>query len=265
MTGEEEIRRLYKITSLFIRSLHTITRLLPIYNIAKLQKLPLDIEITSNCDDNFDQLEESIISMSSESSMTSTIESVNKTELSLLQTNHGDLEVQVSFRKLHNINFYTVLRSPAIRVPQQVIKTKDIQIKSSPAQRDGLASGASGEWIEMTAASTGTKNSLKKMSSHGRSGSQQNIKILTTVHKPSSLMTSQTVKPSKTEISEFIKIFEKVPSIEFTGPQITASIQQIELGRSRKIHVDRWLEELEIEYEKQIGISEQFDLINNME
>ena len=256
--NEEEIRRLYKRTSLFVRSLHTITRLLPAYNLVKHQKLPFKIELTSeNC--SMDKLEESLMSESSDSSVTSVIESVNMTDLSLLQTNHGDLKVQVHFRKLQNMKFYTIVRSPAIRVPQQVIKTRDIQIKSSPAQRDG-ASGYSGEWIEMSAGtmSAGTRNSLRRH--------QQNIKILTTAHKPSSLMTAQSAKQPQTNLPDFIKAFEKVPVIEFAGsPQTSNYIQQLEMGRSRKIHVDRWLEELEIEYEKQTMSSGQFDLISNME
>ena len=81
-------------------------------------------------------------------------------------------------------------------------------------------------------------------------------------------MTSQSVKQHMTDISDFIKIFEKAPVIEFTsspGPGPANCIQQIEMGRSNKIHVDRWLEELEIEHEKQMATSGQFDLISNME
>lgn len=253
VASEEEIRKLYKRTSLFVRSLHTITRLLPVYNLVKHQKLPFKIEIASE-KDNMARLEESLISDSSESTNASVIESVNKTDLSMLQTNHGDLEIQVHFRKLQNMKFYTIARSPAIRVPQQVIKSRDIQIRSSPAQRDGHASG---EWIEMSAAgtSTGARNSLRRPSQ------QHNIKILTTAHKPSSL---QTISRQSTCLPEFIKLFEKVPVIEFTSPNtsIGTCIQQMEMGRSKKIHVDRWLEELEIEHERSC---EQFDLISNME
>lgn len=229
VASEEEIRKLYKRTSLFVRSLHTITRLLPVYNLAKHQKLPFKIEIATN--ENLSELEESLILDSSESTV---IESVNKTDLSLLQTNHGDLEIQVHFRKLQNMKFHTIARSPAIRVPQQVIKSKDIQIRSSPAQRDGH----SGEWIEMSAAgmSTGNKNSLRRTVPQN-----QNIKILTTAHKPSSL---QATSHKETYLPDFIKRFEKVPTIEFTNTStsISACIQQLEMGRSRKIHVDRWLD-----------------------
>lgn len=258
VAGENEIRKLYKMTSLFVRSLHTITRLLPVYNLAKHQKIPLKLEITSN-EIHDGKLEESILSTSPESSMISVVESVNKTELSVLQTSHGDLGVQVHFRKLQNMKFHVISRSPAIRVPQQVIKSKDIQIRSSPMQRD-----SSGDWIEMTAAGTsaGTRNASLKQKYTQSQPQPGNIKILTTAHKPSSSL------KRSTDLSEFIKIFEKVPVIEFTGPGGPTNynyVQQIEMGRANKIHVDRWLEELEIEHEKQMTASNQFDLISNME
>lgn len=186
-------------------------------------------------------------------------EAINSTTLSLLQTAHGDLEIGVQFKKLAS-KFYTIVRSPAIRVPQQVIKAKDIKINSSP----------SGEWIDMTQQNMYT---LKKPQSAAVTGQ---VKILTTAHKPggSSLSTEMKMKNQKTYLTDFIKIFEKAPPPPSQSPSPSAHastssmtsaqlIEKLEQGRSKKILFDRWLEELEIEHESLI--SGGFDLINNME
>lgn len=190
-------------------------------------------------------------------------EAINSTTLSLLQTAHGDLEIGVQFKKLAS-KFYTIVRSPAIRVPQQVIKAKDIKINSSH----------SGEWIDMTQQNMYT---LKKTQSAAVTGQ---VKILTTAHKPggSSLSTEMKMKNQKTYLTDFIKIFEKAPpppspsqspSLSPSAHASTSSmtsaqlIEKLEQGRSKKILFDRWLEELEIEHESLI--SGGFDLINNME
>ena len=133
--------------------------------------------------------------------MISVVESVNKTELSVLQTSHGDLGVQVHFRKLQNMKFHVISRSLAIRVPQQVIKSKDIQIRSSPMQRD-----SSGDWIDDCSWHVGRDKKCQFKAKYTQSQPQPgNIKILTTAHKPSSSL------KRSTDLSEFIKIFEKVP------------------------------------------------------
>lgn len=207
-----------------------------------------------------------------ESEENGTFEAVNSTTLSVLQTSHGDLEIGVQFKKLPG-KFYSIVRSPAIRVPQQVIKAKDIQINSSPAGND------SGDWVDMTQANM---FSLKK---HSRASSATGqIKILTTAHKASgSSLAEMSIKNQQhstgltefikiqkpTALTEFIKIFEKPPPIELVVSNVSIPmgsaqlIEKLETGRSRKILFDRWLEELEIEHESLI--SKEFDIINNME
>ena len=255
---------MYKRTSLFIRSLYTITRLLPIYPLIN-QKLPIHLEICSGEEvalshDRSVALSESFVS--TEPPVTNDhFESVNRTDLSLLQTGHGDLDLSVEFKKI-SVKLYTIVRSPAIRVPQQVIKAKDIQIRSSPVL-------GSGDWVDMTQQQSLRKNKSNP-NSHSQSHtltkmSQGQVKILTTGHKPSSSLVPESRRIP--DISDFIKIFEKVPqdlltpssSIISGGP--TQILQLLETGRSKMIHFDRWLEELEIEHEESFG----FDLLNNME
>ena len=185
-----------------------------------------------------------------------TFEVVNNTSLSILQTTHGDLEIGVQFKKLPG-KFYTIQRSPAIRVPQQVIKAKDIQINST----------GSGDWIDMTQQHMYT---LRRNSQTGQ------IKILTTAHKPSSLAENnkkqqhqQEQQQQQVTLTDFIKIFEKPPPLEILSNNSISMappsqlIEKLETGRSKKILFDRWLEELEIEHESMN--TGGFDLINNME
>lgn len=229
--------------------------MLPCYPILQ-DRFPIKIEIkTDNFDSDFytNKLGESLID-SELTKQPKAFEVVNKTELSKLQTNHGDLEIIIQFKKLSGCKFYTISRSPAIRVPQQVIKAKDIQIKSSPA--------GSGDWVDM-AQQNMNSNSMKK---HSRQPSGQ-VKILTTAHKltPATSSLSTETQKTKPSLTEFIKLFEKVPETGNSSPAMRSEqmIQVIEAGRSKKIHFDRWLEELEIEQETfQSGA---FDLINNME
>lgn len=253
--NEGEIRKLYKRTTLYIRSLFTISRLLPSYSLLQ-HKLPLRIEIATEETLNSGALSESLITSDEGEGDNKTFEVVNSTSLSLLQTTHGDLEIGVQFKKLPG-KFYTIVRSPAIRVPQQVIKAKDIQINSSPA---GIGSG---DWIDMTQQNM---YPLKKQNS----ATTGQVKILTTAHKPggSSLATGTNLKTQPTSLTDFIKLFEKPPPQELVS---TASIsmapaqliEKLETGRSKKVLFDRWLEELEIEHKSLI--SGGFDLINNME
>ena len=256
--------------------MYTITRLLPIYPLIN-QKLPIHLEICSGEEvalshDRSVALSESFVS--TEPPVTNDhFESVNRTDLSLLQTGHGDLDLSVEFKKI-SVKLYTIVRSPAIRVPQQVIKAKDIQIRSSPVL-------GSGDWVDMTQQQQQNhqhqhqhQQSLRKNKSNPNSHSQSHtltkmsqgqVKILTTGHKPSSSLVPESRRIP--DISDFIKIFEKVPqdlltpssSIISGGP--TQILQLLETGRSKKIHFDRWLEELEIEHEESFG----FDLLNNME
>lgn len=208
---------------------------------------------------NLAALSDSLIASDEGEGDNRTFEVVNSTSLSVLQTTHGDLEIGVQFKKLPG-KFYAIIRSPAIRVPQQVIKAKDIQINSSPA---GIGSG---DWIDMTQQNMYT---LRKPNS----ATTGQIKILTTAHKPgggSSLATDTNMKKQQTSLTDFIKIFEKPPPPELVSAAPTSFpippahlIEKLEMGRSKKILFDRWLEELEIEHESLI--SGGFDLINNME
>ena len=256
-SNEEEIRKLYKRTTLYIRSLFTISRLLPSYSLLQ-HKLPFRIEIGTEATLNSGDLNESLVTSDEGEGDNKTFEAVNSTSLSVLQTTHGDLEIGVQFKKLPG-KFYTIVRSPAIRVPQQVIKAKDIQINSSPA---GIGSG---DWIDMTQQNMYT---LKKQNSATTGPGQ--IKILTTSHKPggSSLATDTNMKKQQTSLTDFIKIFEKPPPQELVSTTSISMapaqlIEKLEMDRSKKILFDRWLEELEIEHESLI--SGGFDLINNME
>lgn len=275
--GEEEIRKLYKLTTLFVRSLFTITRLLPVYSLVK-QKLPIHLEILHKNEHEQEnrerELSESLLSTSNSSEA---FESVNETELSRLQTNHGDVQVSVRFKKLPQaVKFYTIVRSPAIRVPQQVIKAKDIQIKSSPV------TGGSGDWIDMTQQQQVLSykqqqqqhiQQQKRFQSNPQTPTINTntgqIKILTTAHKPSSSLVPESRKQQRTDLSDFIKTFEKVPPTETVNTSTSMPpsqlIQILETGRSKKIHFDRWLEELEIEHEQQMMKIREFDLVDNME
>ena len=240
-SNESEIRSLYKRTSLFIRSLFTIIRLLPVYPLIQ-QKLPFLVEISDNTENLINLstiLGESLLSEDEEKK---SFESVNRTELSILQTNHGDMEISIQFKKI-SVKFYTIFRSPAIRVPQRVIKARDIHIKSS-------SGSASGDWIDMT------QHHMYTIKKHPTP-----IKILTTAHKPTSSLAEQ---PNPLNVTDFVKEFEYEPETEMSPnhhPTINQMVQLMEAGRSKKINFDRWLEELEIEHESIIG----FDLINNME
>lgn len=258
---EGEIRKLYKRTSLFIRSLFTISRLLPCYPLLQ-QKLPFRIELNINGEGFahsavMGKLGESLISSESGEEQKA-FESVNKTELSVLQTNHGDLEISVQFKRLSG-KFYTIMRSPAIRVPQQVIKAKDIQVKSSPV--------GSGDWVDMTQQHMYTLKKHSRQQSLQTSTSVGQVKILTTAHKPVASSLADKPNPSTMKATDFIKLFEKIPDLTATvnNPAMNTAqmIQVLESGRSRKIHFDRWLEELEIEHESFMAVG--FDLINNME
>lgn len=234
---------------------------MPSYSILQ-QKLPIKIEIEK--DD--ESIGSEVLSESLITSDEGTFEAVNSTSLSILQTTHGDLEIGVQFKKLLG-KLYTIIRSPAIRVPQQVIKAKDIQINSSPATTTTGVGVGSGEWIDMTQQNM---FSLKKQTNSATTGQ---IKILTTAHKPggSSLATDTSIKNQKqTSLTDFIKIFEKAPDLVSVSGSTTSIpmgpaqlIEKLDQGRSKKILFDRWLEELEIEHESLI--SGGFDLINNME
>lgn len=310
--SDEEVRKLYRRTSIYIRSLYSVLRLLPTYSIVQ-NNFQLSLEICFNSKDQEDKtkkeqdyekrLRESLMSLSFLSlneenergeSSTKSFESVNQTDLSLLQTNHGNLEISVAFRKTlsnNNFNLYKITKSPAIRVPQQerkrMIRTRDIQIKSG-------SSPGSGDWIDMAQHLPAlVMNSNRRTSNQHPTGQ---IKILT-AHKPSpSSLSSRTPQGKIMELTEFIKIFERPEviihqentddnDIDNTGstgnihntnitfstsstntPSLQQLIQVLEEEKSKKILFDRWLEELEIIHENIIVNSgEGFDLINNME
>ncbi len=240
------------------------------YSLIK-QKLPLHMEISFGEDDLYGEgkLCESLLSSSS-SSNSESFESVDETALSRLQTNHGDVSVSVRFKKIA-VKFFTIVRSPAIRVPHQVIKAKDIQIRSSPVAGGVVGSG---DWIDMTQQQQLLPSSNKQHKRY-QSNAQTNttmgqIKILTTAHKPtSSLVPDSSLKQHRHDLSDFIKTFEKVPDTltSSTPPSMSPShlIQLLEASRSKKIHFDRWLEELEIENEVTMMKMNEFDLVNDME
>lgn len=224
--------------------------MLPTYPLVQ-QKLPILFEFGP--EDEAQVLGESLIE--SDEGDCKAFEAVNRIDLSGLQTSHGDLEIGVQFKKKLPAKFYTIVKSPAIRVPQQVIKAKDIQINSSPG---GVGSG---DWIDMT---QHHMYSLKKQQQHSATGQ---IRILTTAHKPGSSLSDNTASIKKhNSLTDFIKYFERPcddigTSSSSMGP--SQLIEILEAGRSRKILFDRWLEELEIEHESLMGNG--FDLINNME
>lgn len=227
------------------------------------QKLPICLEKIVTAEADWEGEAKLCESWTSSSGNSDSFESVDGRELSELETNHGDIKISVRFKKISGIKFYSIVRSPAIRVPQQVIKAKDIQIKSSPV---ATAIVGSGDWVEMS--NQQQQQQQQKRRSVG-SATPGQVKILTTAHKPTSSLKQQQQQSS---LPDFIKLFEKVPpdlletTRKPTTPLISASqlIQILELGRSKKIHFDRWLEELEIEHERLMGSSE-FDLVNNME
>jgi hypothetical protein len=263
--SESNIRMLYKKCVLYVRSLYTILRLLPVYSLLHQQqqhnfKLPLEVSIKENDDTSSEaELNESLII---DSFKNAPFESVQRSELAVLETDHGDLELSVSFRRFSFSNeakFYTIFRSPAIRVPQQIIKARDIQIKSSPATAAG-----SGDWVDMGKSfkasldyDTAKRNSLK--SALPKSSASGQVRILTTSHRPASLKREN---KTTTNLTEFIKIFEKPDPLILIPSQVPMCelMQVLENERSKKIVFDRWLEELEIEHE-----ARGFDLVSNME
>ena len=306
--SDEEVRKLYRRTSIYIRSLYSVLRLLPTYSIVQ-KNFQLSLEVFFNSkdqEDNDKRLRESLMSLSflslheenqeeKDGSSTKSFESVNQTDLSLLQTNHGNLEISVAFRKTlsnSNFNLYKITKSPAIRVPQQkrMIKARDILIKSG-------SSPGSGDWIDMAQHLPAlVMNSNKRTPNQHPTGQ---IKILA-AHKPSpSSLSSRKPQGKIMQLTEFIKIFEKpeamihditddTSNIHNTNntnnanntniiyntyntsstntPSLQQLIQVLEEERSKKILFDRWLEEMEIIHENILmNGGEGFDLINNME
>lgn len=207
---------------------------------------------SSTKDDLVKELTESLLE-TDKMSGSKGFEPVNRTDLAVLQTNHGDLEISVHFKKLSG-KFHLINRSAAIKVPEKMITAKDIQIKSSPG---------SAEWIEMS-----DQNQKTAISQPASQPSQ--IKILTTAHKPKNSSSIASSYKKSEEVTEFMKFLEKQTDFEsMRGDGGSLKFGQIckilEEGRSKKILFDRWLEELEIEYELVDEATAEFDLLSNME
>lgn len=214
--------RLYKIASLYVRSLWSVLRLLPVYALQN-GKFNLSVELKRNDFLSSESLKEPFIRESSSQSLFERVESVL---IGVLETVHGDLAIEAQFRA--DCHFSLAPKSAAIAVPK-CLPEHEIRIENSP------------DWIDMA------QYTLPK---DKQSKEQPKSVCYRPVIVPSSLGKSE-------GLTEFIKFFERPPEITWSLSEIENSqiLKQLEQTRSEKILLDRWLEEQEMAQESENSLN----------
>lgn len=215
--NESTLAKLYKVTSLYVRSLWSVLRLLPVYSLRN-GKFHLRAEVKRNDFIPSEALKEPFIQESSSQSLFERIESV---QIGLLETVHGNLAIEAQFRA--DVNFSLLPKSTAIAVPKS-LPEHEIRIENSP------------DWIDMT------QYTLSR--EQPKSVSYRPVIVPSNLGKPEGL-------------TEFIKFFEKPPEITWPATEIKNSeiLKQLERTRSEKILLDRWLEEQEMAQESKQSLN----------